>query len=213
MNEEITNIRGWVQDALDSAVEEGNRDGRGSNYDRGRIAGIISAYQHVMIETSPTAAWKKPMEEETKRNKKENIPEWVTTAIVDAIDELTTAFEREEGMSDFERGKAYSFIKVFKCSNARMLWLPKDVELYDSLNRWIWVITLRTSLTIAEVIKIYDFCDRNDLLKRHNTKEKIITLSLKGHTWQDITNLLKLEALKGGTWIHRGIWGRRRRDE
>lgn len=58
MNEEIMHIRGWVHDALKCAVNERNKKQKVSEYDRGRIAGIISAYQQVMVETSPLQARK-----------------------------------------------------------------------------------------------------------------------------------------------------------
>jgi hypothetical protein len=60
MNEEIIAIRSWVRDALKSAVNARNKKQTVSEYDRGRIAGIIFAYQHVMVETSPTAAGNTP---------------------------------------------------------------------------------------------------------------------------------------------------------
>lgn len=127
MNEEIMAIRSWVHDALKCAVNKRNEKQKVSEYDRGRIAGIISAYQHVMVETLPTSVWKKE---------------------------------------------------------------------YNDLNVWIRDITINTPLTISDAIRIYDFCDRNDLLKRYNVVERVIELGLEGHTQYDITNLLKLEALK-----------------
>lgn len=52
MNEEIMATRGWVQNALKSAVDKRNKKRKVTDYDRGRIAGSISAYQHVLVETS-----------------------------------------------------------------------------------------------------------------------------------------------------------------
>lgn len=60
MSEEVMAIRGWAQNALNCAVTERNQKRKVSDYDRGRIAGIISAYQHVLVETAPTAVWRIP---------------------------------------------------------------------------------------------------------------------------------------------------------
>jgi hypothetical protein len=143
MNEEILGIRGWVQNALEGAVNERNKRGAVSDYDRGRLAGTVSAYQHVLVETSPAAAWKIP---------------------------------------------------------------------YNAFEGWINDITASTSLTIGDAIMIYDFCDSNDLLKRHNIVERVIELGLEGRTQYDITNILKLEALREAQRI-RLRRGRRKYDE
>lgn len=63
MNEEIMALRGWVQNALKDAVDARNQKRRVSKYDSGRISGNISAYQHVLVETSLSNARKNLIEE------------------------------------------------------------------------------------------------------------------------------------------------------
>jgi hypothetical protein len=65
MSEEIQAIRGWVWKALEcktkKAIEQLHNKHFMTDYERGEVMGAISAYQHVLVETSPTSAWKIPM--------------------------------------------------------------------------------------------------------------------------------------------------------
>jgi hypothetical protein len=64
MNEQILAIRGWVQNAVEcetkKAIKQLHNKHFMTDYERGRMHGAISAYQHVLVETSPTSAWKVP---------------------------------------------------------------------------------------------------------------------------------------------------------
>jgi hypothetical protein len=127
-------------------------------------------------------------------DKIEDIKKWVKTALTDAIDELRSGCEKEKGMSDFERGKACGGIKAFQRIELQMTELKVLGEC--AFTTWIGNISDNTPLSVADAIKIYDFCSCNDLLKQHKIVERIAVLSLQGHKWSDITNLSKLEALK-----------------
>jgi hypothetical protein len=64
MNEQIQAIRGWIRNALEcetkKAIKQLHNKHFMTDYERGRTHGAISAYQHVLVETSPTSAWKVP---------------------------------------------------------------------------------------------------------------------------------------------------------
>jgi hypothetical protein len=64
MNEQILAIREWAKNALECETKKAitllHNKHVMTDYERGRMHGAISAYQHVLVETSPTSAWKVP---------------------------------------------------------------------------------------------------------------------------------------------------------
>lgn len=65
MTEKIQAIRGWVKEALECETKKATKQLHNkhdmTDYERGRTHGAISAYQHVLVETSSSNAWKMPM--------------------------------------------------------------------------------------------------------------------------------------------------------
>jgi hypothetical protein len=124
---------------------------------------------------------------------------WAQEKFEDAIEQAAKACERK--VSEYEHGELMGAVSAYH--NVLVELGPANAWKceYNAFNAWVEEISKHSPLTIGDAIEIYNFCDRNDLLKRYNVVERVIELGLQGHTRYDITNLLKLEALKETRWI------------
>jgi hypothetical protein len=151
-----------------------------------------------------------------------SIKVWVQGKFEDAIEQAAKGLE--QGVSSYDHGELMGAVRAYhnvlvrlgpantqktECNASPIGWKAE----YNVFNAWIDKICMHSPLTLGDAIDIYNFCDSNDLLKQQDIVENIITLGLRGHCRYDITNLLKLEALKGGKWIHKGIWRRKKHNE
>lgn len=138
-----------------------------------------------------------------------SIKVWVQGKFEDAIEQAAKALE--QGVSSYDHGELMGTVRAYH--NVLVRLGPANTRKteynaspigwkaeYNVFNAWIDKICTHSPLTLGDAIEIYNFCDRNDLLKRYNIVGKIIELGLQGHTRSDITNLLKLEALNETRW-------------
>jgi hypothetical protein len=139
-----------------------------------------------------------------------SIKKWARGKLEGVMEKATKALERR--VSEYEHGELMGAVSAYH--NVLVELGPANVwkREYNAFNAWIEEICKYSPLTVGDAIEIYNFCDRNDLLKRYNVVEMVIELGLQGHTRSDITNLLKLEALKETRWI-KLRWRRKEKDE